>query len=65
VARQFDDSYQMFGSVLGTWIPFALIRATSYLVPARPAPVTLAVETVLDYRMLRAARMLNCMLISH
>ena len=32
VAPLFERSYEMFRSVLGTWIPFALILAASYLV---------------------------------
>jgi hypothetical protein len=34
VAPVFEHSYAMFGSVLGTWIPFALIFASTYLVGA-------------------------------
>jgi len=32
VAPVFERSYEMFRSVLGTWIPFALIVVASYLV---------------------------------
>ncbi len=32
VAPLFERSYDMFRSVLGTWIPFALILAASYVV---------------------------------
>jgi len=32
VAPLFERSYAMFHSVLGTWIPFASILASSYLV---------------------------------
>jgi hypothetical protein len=32
VAPFIEHSYAMFGSVLGTWVPFALIFAASYLV---------------------------------
>ena len=32
VAPVFEKSYTMFSSVLGTWIPFALIFAVTYLV---------------------------------
>lgn len=32
VAPLFEKSYEMFRSILGTWIPFALIFAASYLV---------------------------------
>jgi drug/metabolite transporter superfamily protein YnfA len=32
VAPFFERSYAMFGSVLGTWLPFASIFAASYLV---------------------------------
>jgi hypothetical protein len=35
VAPVFERSYAMFGSVLGTWIPFALIFASTYLVGTR------------------------------
>jgi hypothetical protein len=31
VAPAFEKSYAMFSSVLGTWIPFALIFAATYL----------------------------------
>jgi hypothetical protein len=31
VAPVFEKSYAMFSSVLGTWIPFALIFAVTYL----------------------------------
>ena len=31
VAPVFEKSYEMFSSVLGTWIPFALIFAATYL----------------------------------
>ena len=32
VAPFLEHSYAMFGSVLGTWVPFASIFAASYLV---------------------------------
>jgi uncharacterized membrane protein YhdT len=32
VAPVFERSYAMFGSILGTWLPFALIFASRYLV---------------------------------
>ena len=32
VAPFFEGSYAMFGSVLGTWLPFVLIFGASYLV---------------------------------
>ena len=32
VAPVFEKSYTMFSSVLGTWIPFALIFAVTYLI---------------------------------
>ncbi|HYM70644.1 MAG TPA: hypothetical protein VEZ44_13695 [bacterium] len=31
VARLIEKSFEMFKSVLGTWIPFALIFASTYL----------------------------------
>jgi hypothetical protein len=34
VAPVFEHSYAMFGSVLGTWIPFVLIFTSTYLVGA-------------------------------
>lgn len=38
VAPLFERSYAMFSSVLGTWIPFASIATTTYLVGRATSP---------------------------
>lgn len=38
VAPILERSYAMFGSVLGTWIPFALIFVSTYLAGSLPRP---------------------------
>jgi len=44
VAPLFEHSYAMFQSVIGTWFPFALILASSYLV-GRTAASTIETRT--------------------
>ncbi len=41
VAPAFEKSYAMFSSVLGTWIPFALIFAATYLTGRFKSPYLL------------------------
>ena len=38
VAPEFEKSFAMFRSVLGTWIPFALIFAATYVVGQTSSP---------------------------